>query len=216
MENQRAGAIDVRQFDAYDFLKGSGIFERLQRKEVDEVWIVGVPLPSTSYVRFGGRGSKKFDSLPITEDVVDRPFLMQTFDVRKGMDGAVLDLGRRATLMLDAVFGKANSNESPWTRFCAVEENRPGKAGAGMVHRPPNGGAVEDYTNATFVASLCDAFRLDYPNLGRASRKINRDEWGGTPAGFHRWWLLQLPHRPGRSEGKSNDWWSYITDPSAP
>jgi hypothetical protein len=44
-------------------------------------------------------------------------------------------------------------------------------------------------------------------------RQVNCTEWGnGDVRAHHRWWLNHLPNAPGRSEGKLNNWWAYVTD----
>lgn len=66
-----------------------------------------------------------------------------------------------------------------------------------------------------------------YPNFSGKSRKINGydfsafnnyQENGSTSsfafgtASFHYWWFNHIPHNPGVSDGKLNNWWPYIYD----
>ena len=68
---------------------------------------------------------------------------------------------------------------------------------------------------------------LTYPNFSGKSRKINGydfsafnnyQENGSTSsfafgtASFHYWWFNHIPHNPGVSDGKLNNWWPYIYD----
>lgn len=210
---EKVQPVDVREFDAYEFLKRKGVFERLGKKEVDEVWFVGIKFPSTPLTRMGGRGADQIDKRPVG-DVVDRVFFMHTFDLRGGLDEARSTLGQRVTMCLDHTF--QGQGDTPWVEFTNTDADKPGKAGAGRFNQPPNAKQQNDFTNANFVASICDSFRLEYPAMSRRQRQINAKEWGGTPAGFHHWWMRQIPHHPGRSAGKSNDWWTYFVDPLAP
>ena len=111
-----------------------------------------------------------------------------------------------------------------------------GNASCGSSHFVPgsirNSAAYPDYTYydvaawQRYVDCYADEW-LTYPNFSGKSRKINGydfsafnnyQENGSTSsfafgtASFHYWWFNHIPHNPGVSDGKLNNWWPYIYD----
>jgi hypothetical protein len=89
-----------------------------------------------------------------------------------------------------------------------------------------------------YIDSAAD-HRLAFPNLTGATRRFNGYDYGafnhyteGVPAygttfgvspelhssfttsaaSFHQWWHFHLPHNPGVSSGRLNNWWPYLFD----
>jgi len=52
---------------------------------------------------------------------------------------------------------------------------------------------------------------LAYAGSFGASPELHSSFWLNT-ASYHQWWFFHLPHNPGVSNGKLNNWWPYIYD----
>ena len=99
--------------------------------------------------------------------------------------------------------------------------------GVGVVHFPVN--ATKDYEcdNETYVDSNYKYF-IDYPNSKHPisyTEKVNRSTWENAfppPSNYIlesewsylMWWYTHMPRGEGKTNGVSNDWWSYITNPN--
>jgi hypothetical protein len=76
--------------------------------------------------------------------------------------------------------------------------------GATNVKRKLNGydyGALNNYAlnDASYAAEL-------------TSSPEQHPSFSFSAASFHQWWFAHLPHNPGTSDGKLNNWWPYIFD----
>ncbi|MCG8310806.1 MAG: MBG domain-containing protein, partial [Cytophagales bacterium] len=111
-----------------------------------------------------------------------------------------------------------------------------GNASCGSSHFVPgsirNSVNYSDYTYydieawQRYVDCYADKW-LNYPDFSGESRKINGFDFGafnnytenhtsysfrfGTSS-FHFWWFNHIPHNPGVTNGKLNNWWPYIYD----
>jgi hypothetical protein len=52
---------------------------------------------------------------------------------------------------------------------------------------------------------------LSYAESFGASPELHPSFFSNT-ASYHQWWFFHLPHNPGVTNGKLNNWWSYIYD----
>ena len=121
-----------------------------------------------------------------------------------------------------------------WTGVGAYASK--GNANCGSSHFVPgsirNSVNYPDYTYydpaawQRYVDCYADDW-LSYPNFSEKSRKINGYDFGafnyyqqGTTIGpfafgtasFHYWWFNHIPHNPGVTDQKLNNWWPYIYD----
>lgn len=130
--------------------------------------------------------------------------------------------------------------DSSKTSFPNTSRASQGNANCGTSHFPPTsifGLGDYQYLNAqtmkTYTKSCADDWFL-YPNLPSTPnyRYMNGYDYGGfnayelgenanDPASYdiivhssmyHQWWLNHIPHNPGVSDGKLNNWWPYIFD----
>jgi hypothetical protein len=121
-----------------------------------------------------------------------------------------------------------------WTGVGAYASK--GNANCGSSHFVPGSirasQTFDDYTYydeeawKRYVDCYADEW-LIYPQRTGIPRKINGYDFGafndyqegdttaafGTgTASFHLWWFSHIPHNPGLSDGKLNNWWPYIYD----
>ncbi|MFZ5986662.1 MAG: cellulose binding domain-containing protein [Bacillota bacterium] len=112
----------------------------------------------------------------------------------------------------------------------------PGNANVGSSHFPPNAPRAYDYAwnnpktweMSSYVNSCADDW-YSYPNLPSdpVFKKIGAYDYGAYNAymvgtveksmeyngmSYHIWWFNHLPHNPGVTDGKLNNWWYYIYD----
>lgn len=54
----------------------------------------------------------------------------------------------------------------------------------------------------------------DFPSYATAMLRSpeNHSSFQISPASFHQWWFSHLPHNPGVTDGRLNNWWPYIFD----
>ena len=83
----------------------------------------------------------------------------------------------------------------------------------GDAHHPPNilDGHEYDYSNHAVVQSICEDWQWD----GTAKVKsFNCEEWGCSHAGFHIWWMQNIPGLANTNRGRDGvlqpNWWSYM------
>jgi hypothetical protein len=212
-----AGEEPWHQPDAVDYQAILWDFEipgRVERREVDEVWLWGFPYAGFWESTMAGRGAYFCNSPPVEGIQTARPFVVMGFNYERGAGEMLESFGHRVEFTMQHVYGSWEPTEThAWNRFTLYDRIAPGSAGCGNVHFAPNSEHDYDWGNRRFVWSTCDDW-LHYPGLTGRRRRVNCGEWGGGDIrAHHRWWLRHLPRAPGRSEGKLNNWWAYVIDP---
>jgi hypothetical protein len=110
-----------------------------------------------------------------------------------------------------------------------------GNANCGSCHFVPGSirnSSVKDYTYydieayKRYIDSYADNW-INYPDFSDTPRKFNGYEHGMFDyyrlgqtssyqefgeASYHLWWFNHVPHNPGVSNGKLNNWWPYVYD----
>ena len=187
--------------------------ERVERGDVDEVWLWGFPYAGFWESTMAGHGAYFCNSPPVEEIQTSHLFVIMGFNYERGVGEMLENMGHRAESILRRVYGSWEPEAShAWNRFTLYDMIGPGKAGCGNVHFAPNSKRAYDWGNRRTVWSTCDDW-LNYPNLMGQRRRVNSREWGGGDIrAHHRWWLGHLPRAPGRTVGKLNNWWAYVTD----
>lgn len=204
------------QPDAIDYaalLRGYRIAERVERGEVDEVWVMATPYSGMYESTMAGRGAYFCNSDPLPNVHCPRAFVVMGFNYERGVGEMLEDLGHRTESIMTHVYGSWEPKEThAWNRFTLYDKIAPGRAGCGNVHFAPSSQHDYDWGNPSKVLSSCDDW-LRYPHLTGERRMVSCAEWGnGDIRLHHRWWLRHLPHVPGRTDGKLNDWWQYVLD----
>ncbi len=186
---------------------------RIDRGEIDEVWLWGFPYAGFWESTMAGRGAYFCNSPPVEAIHTERLFVTMGFNYERGVGEMLESFGHRVESILRHVFGSWEPREThAWNRFTLYDKVAPGRAGCGNVHFAPNSERDYDWGNRRIVWSTCDDW-LNYPHLTGQRRQVNCQEWGnGDIRAHHLWWLRHLPRAEGRSEGKLNNWWAYAID----
>lgn len=215
--NARSGASSFHQPDAVSYeaiLAEHGLVEKINRGEIDEIWLMGFPYAGFYESRMGGPGAFWCNAPPLENTGANRRFVLMGFNYERGVGEMLENLGHRTESVLEHVFRKVPPEDNPWKRFTRHEQSAPGQAEVGSVHYAPNSRRDYDWGNKSVVMSRADAW-LSYPSLAGGPRPMSSGEWGsGDIREHHRWWFRHLPHFAGEIGGFSNNWWEYIIDPN--
>ena len=142
---------------------------RLNRGEIDEVWMYGGPWFGYYESTLIGPGAYWFNSYPVSGSHNCNkllPIMGPSFE--KTVNEAVHNFTHRTESTMKKVYGSWNQNNTShnWNKFALVKAQSPGYSysGCGNSHYPPNGTRDYDYTNSSVVLSNCEDFK-NYPNL---------------------------------------------------
>ncbi len=187
--------------------------ERVERGEIDEVWVWAFPYSGVWESTMAGRGAYFCNSSPIEGIPASRIFITMGFNYERGVGEMLEDFGHRTESIMRHVYGSWEHKEThAWNRFTLYDKVAPSKSACGNVHFAPNSEKDYDWGNERLVWSTCDDW-LNYPNLTGQPRQVNCKEWGeGDIRAHHKWWLRRLPRAPGRTGGRLNNWWAYVVD----
>jgi len=186
----------------------------VDRGEIDEVWLWGFPYAGFWESTMAGPGAYFCNSPPVEGVRASRLFVVMGFNYERGVGEMLESFGHRVESILRRLYGSWEPRPThAWNRFTLYDQVARGRAGCGNVHFAPNSVRDYDWGNRRKVWSTCDDW-LNYPNLTGRRRRVNCTEWGsGDIRAHHRWWLRHLPHAPGRTDGKLNNWWAYAVTP---
>jgi hypothetical protein len=202
--------------DRIDYLAIFAEFEipgRVEKGEIDEVWLWGFPYSGGWESTMAGRGAYFCNSPPVEGVKTSRTFITMGFNYERGVGEMLEDFGHRTESILRHVYGSWEHEEThAWNRFTLYDEVAPGKSACGNVHFAPNSDDDYDWGNERVVWSTCDDW-LNYPDLTGERRQVNCRDWGrGDTRAHHKWWLHRLPCAAGRTDGRLNNWWAYVVD----
>jgi broad specificity phosphatase PhoE len=212
----------TRQFhpaDGVDYLKLVEEFDmipRIDRGEIDEIWLFGHPYGGYYESIMGGPGAFfcNAPALAGTEHA-KRRFVIMGFNFERGVGEMLEDFGHRAESILHHLY-ENEPKDNLWTRFYKCGKDYPGEVTeCGNVHFSPNSVRDYDWGNRTVVMSRCDNW-YNYPDLRGEPRPVDCSEWGdGQIRLHHLWWFRHFPHITGTAaNGFAHNWWQYIIDPN--
>jgi hypothetical protein len=189
--------------------------ERVNRSEIDEVWLFGHPYGGYWESHMAGPGAFWCNSAPMERTShARRKFVIMGFNFERGVGEMLEDLGHRAESTLYKVFEKTRGEANLFERFTRYEKRHPGQAEVGNVHFAPNSTRDYDWGNPTPVLSRCDNWHR-FPNLEGELRVVTCADWGdGDIRRHHKWWMRHFPHYEGQRDGIAWNWWKYIIDPN--
>jgi hypothetical protein len=204
--------------DAVDYLalvREFDLIGRVDRAEIDEVWLMGFPYCGYYESIMAGPGAFWCNAPPLAgTEHASRRFIMMGFNYERGVGEMLEDFGHRAESILAHVFRHAYGEANLFERFMRYDRQHPGRAEVGNIHFAPNSERDYDWGNRRYVLSRCDTWYA-FPDLSGEARKVNCDEWGGGDIRLHHlWWLEHLPRAPGSTSGVANHWWQYVVDPN--
>lgn len=193
------------------------IIEKVESRQIDEVWWFGGPYFGFFESAMAGKGAFYinggvfgFDKVPCK-----RAFAVMGYNYERGTAEMIHNLSHRTESTMSRIFGgwKVEQLDHDWARFAANAKQSNGVAAVGSCHYPPNGLSDYDYGNKELVLSSADDW-LNYPKLTGKKSEVNCESWGGPD--YHRnymkWWFRRLPSADGinESNGRLNNWWRYV------
>ena len=205
----------------------NNLIERCKKENIREIWLWGgggfgydelaMYFPNR-YARFAPTLNPWFyRPYEIPEEIGHSVWVMG-FNYEVGKDNMIHSYGHRTESILALVFGHGKwdrelGGQDPWNTFSMVNldsSNFPSQVG--NVHVPPNGRSGYDYGNSTNILTLVDSWGA-YPNLTEAiPRMISKNEWQNSQLGYQKWWLKQMPKKPGYTKWGYNNWWVYVAN----
>ena len=196
---------------------------KLNRGEIDELWMYGGPWFGYYESRLVGPGAYPYNSPPI--DGVHNcnrimPIMGPSYE--RTVNEAVHNFTHRTEDTMKKVYGswQQNNTSHNWNKFGLVKVQSPSYSygGCGSSHYPVNGVAAYDYTNPVSVLSNCDDF-ANYPNLSDplvVSQPVSCTGWGCLEINYYRYWFGHMPAFLGCGpDNIANDWWKYLANPGA-
>jgi hypothetical protein len=210
-------------------LTGLNILPRVDRREIDEVWVFNFPYAGFAESIMGGMGAFWCNANPLPNTSgCSRKFVIMGFTFERGVGEMLEAFCHRAESMLaqefncqDFVVWAYQRNRVPATvganlnlfqKFLCFDQIAPGKAAVGTVHYSPNSDVDYDWNNPRKVMSSCYDW-YNFPVFANDVRQVGPEEWGsGNLRAHHEWWLKHIPHVGGRTSGIVNNWWQYIMD----
>ena len=212
---------DTADYHAFLTDPAYDICGKLNRGEIDEIWLFAAPWFGFYESRLVGPGGYEYNAPPLELPGCERLAPIMGFNYERGLEEMVEDFGHRSEAVLTELYGGWEQNRTAhnWDRFALSAGQSPSYtyAGCGSIHYAPNAREGYDVSNPASVLSNCASF-WEYPNLGvplSNARQVSCSDWGCTRLGYFAWWLGHLPDNPGRGpDGWLNDWWAYIINPS--
>jgi hypothetical protein len=195
---------------------------RVNRDQIDEVWMFGFPHAGFYESRMVGPGAFWCNAPQIERSDVSRRFVMMGFSYERGVGEMLESFGHRVESHMEHVWRHMGTSpdRNLWKRFILYDKVAPGQAHCGNVHFAPNSVRDYDWDNPTPVDSYCDDW-YSFPDFSGRVRRVDNREWRGDGTvpvirAHHRWWLRHLPRVEGETSSISNNWWWYAVDPNAP
>ncbi len=143
---------------------------KLNRGEIDEVWVYNAPWFGFYESTLVGPGAYFYNSNPVSgSHGCNRLLPIMGPSVERTKDEAVHNFTHRTEDTMKKVYGswQQNNTSHNWNKFGLVKAQSPNYtySGCGSSHYPPNAVSDYNYGNTTPVLSNCDDF-INYPNLG--------------------------------------------------
>jgi len=179
---------------------------------IDELWLWGGPWFGYWEAVMAGPNAFFTNGAPITGTACQKPLHIMGFNYERGVPEMLEDLAHRTEGTMRHIYGSWEPQLThAWNRFTLYDKVAPGNAVCGNVHYAPNSQSDYDWSNQAVVASSCDDW-LNYPNLTGSTQNINCSPWNCNGYDYKKWWLNHLPHTPGQTDGKWNNWWRYVVN----
>ena len=204
--------------DGVDYLALVDEFDligRVDRGEIDEVWLFGHPYGGYWESVMAGPGAFWCNAPPLKgTEQASRRFVIMGFNFERGVGEMLEDLGHRAESIMTKVYEQTRGDANLFERFTRYDRRNPGQAEVGNVHYAPNSQRDYDWGNPRIVPSRHHTW-WQFPDLSGEARPVDARVWGGGDIRQHHlWWLRHLPHVSGSSGGIAHNWWQYVIDPN--
>ncbi len=223
------------RFDYHALLEEFHLSERVNNKEIDEVWLFTYPFSGTYESVMCGTNAFWCNG-PVIENTPGRRFVVMGFSYERGVGEMEEDLGHRTESIMAKMYNAGDflgwtygfknepnkfdalqyAEKNLFGKFLLHDKIAPGNAQCGNVHYAPNSDQDYDWGNKRPVITFADDW-LTFPNLPRVQKMQNANSWGdGDIRKHHRWWFSRFPKAAGRWNGVRMNWWSYIADVANP
>jgi len=205
-----------------DIVTETSACELFNSGEIDEVWMFGGSWFGFYESRLAGTNAFWYNSPALTGTTCTKPMPIMGYNFERGLPEMIHDYGHRAEYTMMKVYTTWARTRiyTNFDRFAIVASLAPtyGFSGCGKTHFPPNAPSDYDYSNMFPALTLCDDF-LKYPNLATLADAprdvVDCRTWDCTDIGFFTYWFTRFPQFMGTApDGKLNDWWDYMLNPS--
>jgi hypothetical protein len=188
---------------------------RIDRAEIDEVWLFGFPYSGFYESCMAGPGAFWCNGPELKETGhSSRRFVIMGFNFERGVGEMLEAFSHRCESIMKYVYRKHSGEANLYERFIRYDQVNPGKAEVGTVHFSPNSVRDYDWGNRTRVLSFCRNWEK-FPDLSGPAVQVDCSEWGnGDIRLHHQWWLKHMPHLSGEFQGIAYNWWQYVVDPN--
>ncbi len=197
---------------------GLDICGRLDRGEIDEVWIYNGPWFGFYESRMVGPDAYYINSGPVTgSHGCNRLLPIMGPSVERTAHEAVHNFTHRTESTMQKVYGswQENRTDHSWDKFALVKAQSPdySYSGCGSSHYPPNATSDYDYSNPSPTLSNCQDFD-NYPNLSdplTVAQPVTCSTWNCDDLAYYGYWYGHLPKNPACGpDNVANDWWNYV------
>jgi hypothetical protein len=188
---------------------------KINRNEIDEVWLMAFPYAGYYESMMAGPGAFWCNAPPLELPEARRRFVVMGFNYERDVGCMLENFGHRVESIMAHVYRRHRGEANLWQRFTRFDRDQPGLAECGNVHFAPSSQRDYDWGNRRVVVSRADAW-YNFPDLSALPRPMSCREWGdGDMRAHHLWWLDHLPRVAGETDGIHNNWWYYILQPQA-
>lgn len=204
--------------DYLKLLDKYNVCEKLNNGLIDELWVFNAPWFGFWEAIMAGPGAFNTNASGsvVSGTSCNRKLNIMGYNYERDSTLMMHTFAHRTEGTMVQVFGPWERNfNTRWNIFTTLAKDTPGKSNCGNTHFPPNGFSDYDYANQKYVASRCEDW-LNYPSTSGLEQDMNCSPWGCDNYSiynfYEKWWLKHLPHAPGSTNGKLNNWWAYVVD----
>jgi hypothetical protein len=196
------------------FITTHDICGKVNRNEIDEVWLWGGPWMGYAEAIMAGPGAYFTNGSPITGTTCTKKVVIMGFNYERGVSEMIEDIGHRFEGTLRTAFGGWFAGQSTdWDKFTKGRNFHGSEGtfnyGCGTVHDPHNSASGYDWANTSVVPTTCRSW-TNYPPTSTTTASYSCTEWGCSGYGYKKYWLAHIPKSAGSTNGKFNNWWRYL------
>jgi hypothetical protein len=195
---------------------------KVNRGEIDEVWIYNGPWFGFYESTLAGPGAYSFNSPPVSgTNNCNKLVPIMGPSPERTTNEAVHNFGHRMEFTMAQTYGgwQKNDTSHSWAKFALARGQAPSYSysGCGEIHYPPNSVIEYEYDHASGYLSNCADF-ANYPSLSdplQVAQPVSCSAWGCMELNFYQYWFNHLPTFTGcGSDNVANDWWKYFASPA--
>lgn len=220
------------EYDYPAVLDYTGVTEKVDAGEVNEVWIYNHPSCKMNESRFMGEGGFWCNSSPIgygtgRDNAHNRKLVCVMFcNYERTVDLALHSFCHRVeSIMSQLYYGESFHYFPNYSSFSGLKSDLrtfdkffshgtayekvsdPGYAHIGTCHSPCNTNVDYGYSERAYINTFADEWD-NYPYIDDnkdLARRVNCTEWGSTQYGYMKFFLTHIPHFKGINTHDPND-----------